>query len=403
MADWQPLVTDSERTKAIDVIREIVAAIPEPPAGPATMSLHLDRAVFRAYLAQDDTIEDPDDIVGSSLVTGVTAFLGAGSAPALFSGACGVGWSIQHLAGGETADRVCTAVDSAVVNCLADWNSEYDLISGLVGIGIYALERGEAGHVLAGRVLDQLERTAQPRGGGVAWFTRPDQLPEWQREVCPDGYWNLGVAHGIPGVVGLLARYVRHDVFASRARPLLEQATSYLLAAEPRGPGPRFPGWHPASTPRSGRRVSWCYGDLGVACTVLAAAQACGRADWREEAIELAKNCAGADDDQILDTGLCHGTAGAMHLFARLAYATGDAGFADEARRWLARTFAMRRHGEDYAGFPMRVPDAAGDRFEADATLLNGAPGVALALHAMISNVEPTWDRVLLVDLGPDV
>nr|MBA2545028.1 hypothetical protein [Deltaproteobacteria bacterium] len=124
--------------------------------------------------------------------------------------------------------------------------------------------------------------------------------------------------------------------------------------------------------------------------------------DWRDEALELARNCIGDDDAEIGDAGLCHGTTGAMHLFARFAHATGERAFADAARHWLDRTFAMRRPGEAYAGFPsMR---AAGDNtFEADASMLTGAAGVGLALHAMISTIEPSWDRVLLVDIGPDI
>ncbi|MBA2540985.1 MAG: hypothetical protein H0V17_15200, partial [Deltaproteobacteria bacterium] len=269
MADWQPLVADSQRTKVIEVLREIAAAIPEP-SGASVVPLNLDRALFRAYLAQDETVDDTDDVIGNSLAAAVTAFVSSGSVPALYSGACGVGWSIEHLAAGEIGERVCGAVDTAVLQRLAGWEGEYDLISGLVGIGIYAMERGEAGHALAARVLDHLERTAQPRGDGVAWFTRPEQLVEWQRAVAPEGYWNLGLAHGIPGVIGLLARYVRHGVEVARARPLLVQATTYLLAAEPRRATARFPAWHPSSG-TGGRRVSWCYGDLGVATAVFAA------------------------------------------------------------------------------------------------------------------------------------
>ena len=65
---------------------------------------------------------------------------------------------------------------------------------------------------------------------GSAWFTPPERLPEWQREIHTRGYYNLGVAHGLPGVVPVLAGACVAGVAAERARPLLESSVSFLLA-----------------------------------------------------------------------------------------------------------------------------------------------------------------------------
>ena len=52
------------------------------------------------------------------------------------------------------------------------------------------------------------------------------------------------------------------------------------------------------------------------------------------------------------------------------------------------------------AGFPANMPDEDGKRkMVADASLLTGAGGVALVLHAASSEVEPAWDRLLLVEM----
>jgi hypothetical protein len=54
------------------------------------------------------------------------------------------------------------------------------------------------------------------------------------------------------------------------------------------------------------------------------------------------------------------------------------------------------------AGFPAIAADADGKRGPmADPSLLGGACGVALVLHAACSEIEPAWDRLLLVDLPP--
>lgn len=387
MADWRPLVTDPVRRAAFaTVIREIAEAVPAP----TEMTGHLDHAVMRAYLAQHGVVEDPDDTVGSSLVAAVNTYAGAPVTPALFGGACGLGWTVEHLAGGETAEEVCGAIDRALLHRLETWTDDYDLTTGLVGFGIYGLERGDAGRTVTARVVELLERTARPHDGGLAWHTRGDLLPVWQQVGAPDGYWNYGLAHGLPGVIGLLARCVRLEASAARARPLLDGAMTALLAVGPAN----YPSWLPSEA-GGNRRVAWCYGDLGVAFGVLAAAQVCDRTDWRDAALGLARGCATVDDPMIRDAGLCHGTAGAVHLFSRLWHATGEELFAVAARRWLDRTLAIRRT-EPIAGFPMSLGH---DAWESSAAILTGASGVALALHAAVTDTEPTWDRLLLVDV----
>lgn len=370
MTDWRPLVVDSARRGEVAAaIREVVGGLVFPDNMPG----QLDRAITRAYLAQHDIVPDPDDAVGDALVGAVNAFAGAPVVPALFGGACGLGWTIEHLAGGETAEEVSATIDRALLDRLATWTDDYDLVSGLVGFGVYGLERGEAGRPLTTLVIDLLERSARPHDGGLAWYTAPELLADWQRGEAPEGYWNYGLAHGLPGVIGLLARCLRFDIEPARVRPLLDGAMTALLAVGPAG----FPMWRP-SQHESQRRTAWCYGDLGVSFGILAAGTICKRADWLEAALVLARSCAEYDDPTIREASLCHGTAGAMHLFARWWHATGEDVFAAAARRWLARTLANRSTEE--------------------AGLIGGPAGVALALHAAITETEPTWDRMLLVD-----
>ena len=197
---WQPLVTDPTSARGlIAVIGEIPTAI-EPEQ---TAKSFADVAVFRAYVA--DIVPDPDDVSGDALSQSVMLFGKIGGGLGLFGGAARIGWTVAHLADGETADQVCSSIDRVMLGQITPtWAYQYDLIPGLVGFGICALERGDAGRPLAMRVLELLEQRAEPRGPGLASFTAPDLLPAWQQEQAPQGYWNLGLAHGVPGVIGIL-------------------------------------------------------------------------------------------------------------------------------------------------------------------------------------------------------
>jgi len=397
---WRPLITDpDERATLLTIVREIALAVEDAPVAPHDIGQHCDLAILRAYLAADGTLPDDDDAVTNHVVAALAAQAKRPGALGLFNGLAGVGWTIAHLASDDNAEEICASFDAALLHALEhEWNGTYDLISGLVGIGVYALEREQAGRPLAARVLELLHVTAQPRGLGLAWQTPARLLPEWQREQAPDGYWNLGMAHGIPAIIAWCARCAAVDVEAVSAKELMTAAASYLLDAERPRSGGRFSAWHVCGGAPSGdrERPAWCYGDLGVSAALLAAAQVDPR--WHEEALMLARSCAQrAPHAAVRDTALCHGTAGIVHVLNRMFQATGDDVLGDDARRWLELTLEMRTD-HAYAGFP--AFDGVRLAWRSDSTLLGGAIGVALALHAIASEVEPAWDRLLLLDLA---
>src|SRR5262249_5851933 len=151
---------------------------------------------------------------------------------------------------------------------------EYDLISGLVGIGVYALEglpRPSARACLEA-VIDRLAELAEERDGGGTWKTPPALLPEGQRARPPPRHPHLGAAHGVPGIIALLGKACGAPVAAATARPLLDGAVAWLLAQRlPAAAGACFPAWiAPDAAPRPARSA-WCYGDPGVAATLLVA------------------------------------------------------------------------------------------------------------------------------------
>jgi hypothetical protein len=379
---WTALVTDAgERRRLVELIAEL-ATRGGAPAGTDDLC---DVALLHAYLGE--AIPDREDAGGAALSRAIAQLGVGGSGAALFGGAARVGWTVTHLADAELADRVAARIDEALSRALDDWTGDYDLIGGLAGIGVYALERGAPARALALRVLDHLEALARPRRDGVGWFTPFERLPASQRALAPDGYWNVGLAHGSAGVIGVLARYLRAEVEPARTRRLLTAAVDGLLRGEAAGGAPRFPRWYtdrPMPSPSSPPGLRWCYGDLGIAIAVLAAARAADDAAWYADGLALARSCAAttAAASGIRDPSLCHGAFGAAHLFLRMARATGDAALAAAARAWLDRGVAM-----------VREPCAL------DRSLLVGTTGVALAIHAMTSDVEPLWDRLLLADL----
>ncbi|HEY0784065.1 MAG TPA: lanthionine synthetase LanC family protein, partial [Thermoanaerobaculia bacterium] len=280
-------------------------------------------------------------------------------------------------------------------------SDSYDLVGGLVGLGVYALERlpRPGGRECLERVIALLAARAERTVEGVTWRTPQRYVPADLRGQYPEGYYNLGIAHGVPGVVALLAAA---ETVERWRRDLLDGAVAWLLARQLPDGASRYAYTAAPGDPPTPARLGWCYGDLGVAVALLAAARRAAIADWERAALALARFAASRSPEsaETVDAGLCHGTAGLLHLFNRAYQATGDPLLCDAALAWFERTLELRRPGEGVGGFLSWEPDETGKKgWRSAPGLLTGAAGVGLALLAATTTVEPAWDRALLAEV----
>lgn len=418
---WNPLLTGPLADRANHTLREIAEALPDAAsrAGSPQASLAsglAGQALFYAYLALSTADEAAAERAAEFLERAADELANTPLPPHLYAGFPGVAWTMEHLQDvlfetpeGEEAEDPILEIDEALLGPLSrsPWIGEYDLIGGLAGLGVYALERlpRPSARTLLERIVERLAELSEEMAEGSAWFSPPERLPEWQREIHTRGNYNLGVAHGLPGVVPVLAGACAAGVAVERARPLLESSVSFLLARRlPPGSQSCFAGTYAPWEESSPTRLAWCYGDPGIAAALLVAARAVGNAEWERQAIDIALVAAARDESTafVRDAGLCHGAAGVGHLFNRMYQATGEERLAEAARLWFERTFAFQAPGEPVAGFrawEMGIEGSPGWR--PDAGFLEGAAGVGLALLGAVSGVEPAWDRVLLVSLPP--
>lgn len=408
---WQPLLDGALADRARESVDRIVAdlALPERhPAGDASLAGGTaGEAILHGYRAR--TEHGREAAVAERCLQDAIAAMTATPAPAsLYEGLTGVGWALAHLRGGLPnldGEDDLAEIDEVLLQHLepSPWADEYDLISGLVGFGVYALERlpGPAAVASLERVIDHLDETAERWPDGVRWWTNPDWLAEQTRAKYPSGYRDLGLAHGVPGVIALLGRACEAGVALNKARPLLDGAVRWLLAQD--GPA-GFPYWlDPGGATENGARLAWCYGDPGVAAALLGAARCVGQPAWERQAIAIARRAAARplEHSGVVDAGLCHGAAGLGHVFNRLFQATGEPELGAAARFWLARTLQMRREGRGISGYEAWQTDEDEITWVADPGLLTGAAGIGLALLGATTAIEPAWDRMLLVAIPP--
>ncbi|MCE9576555.1 MAG: lanthionine synthetase C family protein [Deltaproteobacteria bacterium] len=304
--------------------------------------------------------------------------------PWLGTGFVGVAWVMNHLADVLPIDDDALApIDEMVADLLRrpEWPHEYELWQGLVGVGVYARARGRGD--LVARAVAHLDRLAERSEAGATWWNR-DFFDFGALGADPRGYHNLGFALGVAGVIAFLADAASDGITA--ARPLLAEATRWLLAHDRPHMAPRFPGAIGMAIPAEKLRNGWCYGDLPVAIAAVRAGTVLGEPGWIAHGRDIARAMAAGPVEDVpdFDVAFCHGAAGRAHMFNRLGQALRDDELLAAAHLYYRETLV---------------------RLSVQRTLpphLNvGACGVALVLMGAVSASEPTWDSLLLAAIPP--
>lgn len=412
---WRPLFSGETAAQALGIIQEIAAATSggafDPPgnvhpmvasAWQNSLDGRAGQSLLHAYLALhgagDAHAETAIDLLDQATDAAVELRL----TPSLYFGFSGIGWVTTHLAGRlfEESQDSCLEIDELLLSSLTRLSEEgrYDLFEGLVGLGAYALERlpRPSAVSLLEAVVAHLAALAEHTAEGACFFNSPEVMAARYRDIFPRGTYNLGMAHGVSGVIALLGSVCRAGIATEQARPLLGASVSWLLARERSAEsGFLFPNTYtPYQAGVDQSRLAWCHGDLGVATALLLAARGAGEAAWESEArrIALAAATRWIDDPRVADAELCHGAAGIGHLFNRLYQATGEARLGEASRSWLSRALALHEPGLGVGGYRMVE---AGNWFDHPGFRI-GSSGIGLALLASVSAIEPGWDRLLL-------
>lgn len=271
---------------------------------------------------------------------------------------------------------------------------EYDLLSGLTGIGAVLLRTDPASSALE-RVLSYLVRLTEPvRVDGCP-------LPGWwvghaphqgDRTGFAGGHANLGMAHGITGPLALLSLALQQGAIVTGQVGAIVRICAWLDSWQQDAPaGAWWPRWITRDEHRARRctqpgplRPSWCYGTPAIARAQQLAALATGDLVRQRRAEQVLADCLNdpAQLGQIIGPGLCHGWAGVFQTVWRTARDSHTPVLADCLPRLaehLITCGASRRGGE--AGF------------------LDGDAGLALALRTAARREPPAsdWDACLLI------
>ncbi|GAA2431620.1 hypothetical protein GCM10010191_51800 [Actinomadura vinacea] len=337
----------------------------------------------------------------------------------LFTGTAGFMWVMAEFARREprylpslrgVAERLNEQAPPAVARGGAAFG-EHDAINGAAGRLAAVLKVSETvscGDAADGLVAYLLEVTEPDDDGVPNWYCPPRLYPRaapWLQDQFPDGMYNLGFSHGLPGILAALTLAAAAGIGGAKVTDRVGELAEWLAACRLDGadgpswagalqadPGSRLPVRDAGQVPA---RTAWCYGAPGVAAALFSASAVSGDSGSRDlavAALERVQNTPDAERHAFAPT-LCHGLAGLLAVYTRAYAQTGDPGFRQMRDDTRARLCLLAAEDHPYVFADEPEPN----RLSHDAGLLEGAAGVLLALLGTVSPEASRWDEVLFL------
>lgn len=285
-------------------------------------------------------------------------------------------------------------------------DSDYDVIVGAAGTLSYlgrTLATDDRVEPAVARLVDDLIWLCGRGDGRPHAYIPPRHYPsDDYRHAFPDGYVNMGLAHGLPGVLAALSIARAGGYRRPGLGTLIRELADYVAGAatfDGHGPvwgtGVAVDASGTELPPRPGAaQTAWCYGTPGVAVALLHAATALDDDGLRRRATDAFASVLTrfADRPTIPSATLCHGAAGLLMICAMFA----EEGDATAVAALPALTGHLLTHCDPELPLGVRDLEQPGVLLDSPG-LLSGAAGVALALWTVGAAADRDWLHALLL------
>jgi hypothetical protein len=221
--------------------------------------------------------------------------------------------------------------------------------------------------------------------------------------------YNLGMPHGISGVVSFLSEMVSLGIEIDKCNYLIKESLSWLLAEKKNFGGiSYYPSLLVDDEPAKITRLSWAYGDLCSATAFLKGFHCLGEKRFLDESYECLmattkRNVSNAiihvnPEDNQINAGLLKG-AGGVILMSKLLndYFKNDI-VEDKINYWIDRLLETQLRGKEIGYFKsFFINQNEETRWDVDTGFLEGLSGVGLLFLYLSDNDLKGWQKVMLL------
>lgn len=322
----------------------------------------------------------------------------------LFSGLTGIAFTASILSGEEKRyTKFIKGINSHIFSRVVGLSKkislnnkniipEYlDLVSGAVGIISYLLYTNKRKQ-LSLLLNPIIERILLNKDLSCFYFTKSI------KNIESDKYIDLGMAHGITGMLSLLSLCSINSVQEDGILDSIEIIADWLINNKiTDGYGINWPykiGLHNKegqyNTPS---RTAWCYGNPGVAMAMQVAGIATNKNRYKKISKKIMIDAYNKprEINRINSPTFCHGISGLLQISLRLYQLTNQEIYKQQSKR-MVKELSINFNKKYKFGFR-----DFNSKYEENPGILNGSSGILLSLLTATSSSAPSWDRMFLL------
>lgn len=247
-------------------------------------------------------------------------------------------------------NALLTGPDQLLATAMTDAldRRDFDPYTGALGPGYYFLSRA-ASQESARQAIDQLVL-------GLHRIAVMDEVGHlyWPSQLFDDDRVYLGLSHGSAAILLFLCRAIELGIQVDLASSMVRRSVGYLLVQQQnyQQVGSFFPDIVHEKPAQS--RLGLCYGDLGIAYSLLRAGQVLNDHLIEEEGLTIF--CFSATrrspaESGIRDAGILYGASGTALLFDKAYELTGQPELDEAARHWYEQIPDFATHNNATAGY----------------------------------------------------
>lgn len=320
----------------------------------------------------------------------------------LENGLAGAGWFLEYInqAQGEDYDpELCDDIDNILLNTISvtSWRGEIEMLQGLAGLSIYGARRllKTEQDDFYEKFINHFEKLAtQIDKITLSWQQPSYSVYRLNEEDISAPEYNLGLAHGIVGIIAAILPALNIPSLYLRTKKLLVQSCDWLLQQELVGADKK--SFFPSSmNDNHYSRLGWCYGDLTIALTLARVGKVLEFPSYIEKAKEISLHASQREEysAMVQDAGICHGSSGIALIFQLLHKELQLEELIPVVNNWLNVTLELYsdkglKGYYKYSGFEKDHIESLG--------LLTGYSGIGLCFLALLTG-DSEWTDCLLL------
>lgn len=298
-------------------------------------------------------------------------------------------------------DDLLTQIDEILEDQIDDFFAQdnYDILHGVIGLGIYFLEREKLNLVY--KIVDFLIERSTTKENLVYW-KKYDKYKTYSTVI------DMGNAHGNSSILYFLTKILIITPENDKLKKLIIGNVNFYLKNK-QIIGSSISTYFPTlikvidfesniHKPENSR-LAWCYGDLGALYTLLLVSSHISQKQMYSDVVnmlEIVANRRLETENFEIDAGFCHGSSGIAIIFDKIYKHTGMNVFLETSKYWIRETLKHKLE-ESNSKLSARYDFPIVDTNEQNISLLEGLTGILFCYLKFTLQEMPITEEALFL------